>query len=240
MTTDITDADLTAYLDGEADAALTARIDAALTQDDELAARFAELSVDTSLLAEAFDLDRLAPPAYVPVEIPQAQSGPSRLVLPLAIAASFALGAIAVQFVRPAAPTWVDAVASYQALYVTETLSGTMQAPAISEGVFETVDETLGVDLRPAKDIEGLMFRRAQMLAIEGKPLVQMAYLDDQGRPFAFCAVLLGDGDEAILSEMNHGLAAASWVEDGVGYVLIGGDDVPGVTALSRALQQTL
>ena len=102
------------------------------------------------------------------------------------------------------------------------------------------MDETLGVDLRPAKDIEGLMFRRAQMLAIEGKPLVQMAYLDDQGRPFAFCAVLLGDGDEAILSEMNHGLAAASWVEDGVGYVLIGGDDVPGVTALSRMLQQTL
>lgn len=239
MTTDpvsITDAELTAYLDGEADQALLDRIDAALAQDARLAARLEALSVDMDVVRDALHLDRLDPPAYVPVDAFRA-AAPSRLVLPMAIAAAFALGAVLMQVTRPA-PTWVDTVASYQALYVTETLSGQKQDAAISEAVFQSADAALGIDLRSAVEIAGLEFRRVQMLAIEGQPLVQMAYLDEQGRPFAFCAVKLNDDEHAVLSEMSHGLAAASWVADGVGFALVGGEDVDAVTDLTSGLQR--
>ena len=96
------------------------------------------------------------------------------------------------------------------------------------------------MDLRPAVELDGLEFKRAQLLAIEGRPLIQMAYLDAAGQPFAFCAVRLDDADQSILSEMSHGLATASWVNDGVGFVLIGGDDVEAVTALTDGLRRSL
>lgn len=234
-----TDAELTAYLDGEADADLLSRIDAALEDDAGLADRMSDLSAGMDALVAAFDLDRLEPPAYVPVATTTAPQRMNRIAAPMALAASFVLGMVVMRILQPA-PNWVDTVANYQALYVTETLAGTAQSAEVSESVFETADASLGVDLRPATEIEGLAFKRAQLLAIEGRTLVQMAYLDAEGRPFAFCAVRLDDGDQSILSEMSHGLAAASWVEDGVGYVLIGGEDVDAVSAMTSQVQRSL
>lgn len=231
------DAELTTYLDGEADSVLASQINVALAEDEGLAARVAELSSGVDLLNDAFSLDHLSAPAYVAPASPKATR--SGIMLPLTIAASFALGAVVMQAFQPKTD-WVDIIASYQALYVTETLSRAVQAPALAENVFQTAQSALGVDLRAATEIPGLDFKRAQLLAIEGQTLIQMAYLDGAGRPFAFCAVRLDDGDQSLLSEMSHGLAAASWISDGVGFVLIGGDDTDAVTALSDSLRRAL
>ncbi|MEL6840821.1 MAG: hypothetical protein AAFP85_16155 [Pseudomonadota bacterium] len=233
----ITDDALTAYLDGEADASLTAQIKAALAEDTALATRLETLSIDKTVLQDAFALDALTAPAYQPQ--PSTTQSTPRWAFPAAIAASFAAGLVIMAALRPA-PTWVDTVASYQALYVTATLSGPTQSPAMAEAVLQEAEDLLGVDLRAATDVAGLQFKRAQVLAIEGEPLIQMAYLDQNGEPFAFC-ITSGDRATDVAGQMmSHGLATNAWVQDGVGYVLVGGTDLDVVSALSDVLQRQL
>ena len=233
----ITDDALTAYLDGEADATLVAQIDAALVEDTGLAARLEALSIDKALLQEAFAPDALAAPAYAPPQ-PAMQTAP-RWAFPAAIAASFVAGLLIMAALRPA-PTWVDTVASYQALYVTATLSGPTQTPDRAEAVLQQAEDLLGVDLRAATAVAGLEFKRAQVLAIAGQPLIQMAYLDENGEPFAFCVTGSGQAADVAGQMMSHGLATNAWVQDDVGYVLVGGSDLDAVTALSAGFQRQL
>lgn len=235
----ITDEDLTAYLDDAADPALSTRIETAISQDDDLAARLRALTVPMAALKDGFALPRLAPPAYKAPDMPAPTSAMSSAVMPLALAASFAVGMLLMTALRPAT-SWVDTVASYQALYVTETLRGATQTPDMSETVLQTAQDLLGVDLRGATHIAGLTFKRAQILAIDGKPLIQMAYLDADGTPFAFCVAGGVGADTGVVDAMSHQLATTSWVADGVGYVLVGGKDATTVRELSAELRQLL
>lgn len=232
----ITDDALTAYLDGEADAALTAQINAAVAEDETLDDRLAALSIDKDVLQDAFGLDALTPPAY----LPQRPDHNPRWVLPTAVAASFAAGLFIMSMALPATPDWVDRVASYQALYVTDTLSGPAQSPQRSEAVLQQAQDFLGVDLRAATRIAELDFKRAQILAIDGQPLIQMAYLDANGVPFAFCVTSADQSDRAVRQMISHGLATHAWVRGGVGYMLIGGQDLDATAAFSKELQQLL
>ena len=76
-----------------------------------------------------------------------------------------------------------------------------------------------------ARFVDCLDIRSAQMLGLEGKPLVQMAYLSDDKTPFAICITEVGSADYEPKSEPIEGLAAAHWVKDGFGYLVIGGKD---------------
>jgi hypothetical protein len=81
--------------------------------------------------------------------------------------------------------------------------------------------------------IQGLDFKRAQVLAIRQKPLIQMAYLDQSGTPFAFCITRVSEADRPLRLQQANDLAAASWVENGIGYLLIGGQDQDHVSTLA-------
>lgn len=246
---DLSDEALTAYLDGEADSDLSARIEQRIGDDAELSQRLAKLDDGKDKLVDALSLDGLeAPlmPAHLLSEEPVATTAralakpQSRLRLPMAMAASFVAGVLlmgtASHFVQPATSNWVEAVASYQALYVTETLASAPQADAQTEAVLAMVEAQLGVDLTFATQIEGLAFKRAQILGLDDEVLLQMAYLDADGVPFAFCITRTDEPDRGERTEMTHDLAATSWINDGVGYVLIGGQTVNQLEDLSAAL----
>ena len=247
----ITDDVLTAYLDGALEASVSAQIDAALAQDDALADRLAALDVPLDQLrdlmapavwnAPALPADVRHSPA--PFEMPEPANKPSKPVLarlwvPAAVAASFAAGLFIAPMFAPApsgaGPTkWVDAVASYQALYVTQTLDQTRQDAAATADILMQADANFDVVLDPATQIDGLDFKRAQMLGWNGKPLLQMAYLDADGTPMALCLTRVGAEDRGPTSSTSHNLAGVSWVKDGVGYYLVGGDDLGRVEDLS-------
>lgn len=237
--TPITDEELTAYIDGQADAALSARVNEARAGDTNIAARLDALAAPVDAIKAAYDLDELAPPPFPSKILDRAPGGIRRIVVPLALVASFAVGMLVMSALRPA-PTWVDTVASYHALYVTETLSGATQPSEISDAVLQSAQEALGVDLRPATTLPGLTFKRAQILAIDGQPLLQMAYLDADGLPFAFCVTLPGVADQDYQQRMSHDLATSSWIEDGVGYLLVGGDSFDRMADLSAQLRRQL
>ncbi len=245
----VTDEELTAFLDETLSQTDHARIEAALSEDPGLQRRLEGLHLPQGLLSRAYDLAAMDAPqmpaalraqvaaAASETEPPAAGAANTNkapgLLWPLTLAASFALGMVAMSIMQPSAPTdlaaakpgWVDTVASYQALYTTETLAGAAQDPAASRAILARAETLLGVDLTAALDIDGLSFKRVQMLAIDGAPLIQMAYLDDEGQPFAFCLTMRDAQDRDTLTKMSWDLATSSWIEDGVGFVLVGGAD---------------
>lgn len=237
-----TDAQLTGYLDDALSQDERASLEAALAADPALRQQLDQLRLPDGLLQNAFDVQTIGAPSMsasvlakmeaeakaTAPEVPKAANIDKRpgFFWPLALAASFALGMMVMPVLRPASTqNWVDTVASYQALYVTETLAGKLQSPEVTQTVLTRAENLLGVDLQGVLDIDGLTFKRAQMLSLDGAPLVQMAYLDAQGQPFAFCLTARNTDDQADQSRMSFDLATASWIENGVGFVLVGGQD---------------
>ncbi|ABG33483.1 hypothetical protein CEP88_09420 [Roseobacter denitrificans] len=239
----VTDEELTAYLDGELPPEKHAAVEAALRDNPSVQERLEGLRLPDGLLGQAFDLDALGGPAMPAAlhEKIKSTAAPSsantnkapRIIWPATLAASFALGMLVMSTLRPGPDAnWVDIVASYQALYVTETLAGAPQSREMTYSVLKRAQDEFGVDLEGVLEIEGLTFKRAQMLSLDGAPLIQMAYLDAQGQPFAFCLTPQKADDRGNQTRMSFDLATSSWVEDGIGYVLVGGQD----DALTRAI----
>ncbi|QUJ75701.1 hypothetical protein KDD17_12140 [Sulfitobacter albidus] len=234
-----TDEELGAYIDGEADADLRAAIEAARLSDPALDARLAQLEGVGNALRGAYDFDALDPPAYIAATQAPTALPLRRLAVPVGLAAAFVLG----MFVSPqpvTKPGWIDQVASYQALYVTQTLAQTPADNTQSIATLAGATQSLGVDLSPATTLAELDFKRAQMLGIGESPLVQMAYLDDAGVPFAFCITRVDGADRGVATSTSHALATASWVRDGIGYVIVGGDDEARAQQLAESLQTLL
>lgn len=231
----MTDERLTAYLDGELDADEQAQIEAALATSPELCKRLAALDVPVSELRDAFDRTLAAAPP--PPAFPAA---PRRAMAPwgAAVAAAALLGvALGGLLFRQPAPDWTDAVANYQSLYVTETLSAPPLPPQTQRMSVAALSGQLGVDLTPLIALEEIEFRRAQMLGIDGAPLVQMAYLADGTVPVAICVTPISGDDTSTRLERLFGMEAASWTANGHGYLIIGGDDAELIKALAEQVR---
>ena len=131
-------------------------------------------------------------------------------------------------------------MASYQSLYLTETVEQTTQDSDVALGVLADFQSRAGVELTAATAINGLDFRRAQVLGLNNKPLMQMAYLGDDGTPFALCVIATANADSDLSDRMAQGLAATSWVSDGVGYLVIGGGDPTRTRAFAEDMKAQL
>lgn len=85
-------------------------------------------------------------------------------------------------------PEWVRLVADYHRLYVRETItaSGHQDADVVSQQVSEKLRTKLSV---PSLEKQSIEFRRAQWLAIDNQPLLQLAYLPESGNPLAVCVL---------------------------------------------------
>jgi|GEM_PF-644138 len=235
----VSDEQLTAYLDDEMSDDMRARVEDALESDPQAQRRLERLKLPDGLLERAFDPKAMGvPPMPAALRdkldmtagpVPANSNKAPGYLWPMSVAASFALGMLLMTALRPATSgpeqiSWVDTVASYQALYVPETLSD-QQAPEITQRVLARAQNVLGVNLQAALDVEGLTFKRVQMLSIDSAPLIQMAYLDAQGQPFAFCLTKQSVEDQDQEVRMSFDLATSSWVENGVGFVIVGGQD---------------
>ncbi|MFK7834652.1 MAG: hypothetical protein AB8B60_00400 [Sulfitobacter sp.] len=238
------DETLTAYLDGELDVSEVRAVEAALATDENLSARLAALDLPLDALRRAMGpamLDAPEIPASLLVEPPRARMG---FAAPLALAASFVLGVGITTYMQPEpkAPAvgWLASVASYQALYVTETLSGATQDSASTTAVLTRAGAEFGVALDPATQIDGMEFKRAQILGFKGKPLLQMAYLTPDGTPLALCLVSTGNEDRGPKPTVMFDLAGVSWVRDGVGYFLVGGTDTDLLNTLTGEIRAAI
>jgi anti-sigma factor RsiW len=187
----------------------------------------------------------------------------------LGMAASFAAGFL----VRPAwffssgdddamFGPWVRTIASYQALYVRETVERGVDSPENITKVLQNFRLKLSSIDAAGKSAEqkdhgrkpgrssvqsdvnvpdlssaGLAFMRAQLLGYEGRPLIQMAYLPSRGKPAALCILPIGDASEgAVIAKRMENLSIATWQKEGLSYVLAA--DMP--LAEARAIGEKL
>ncbi|EBA16959.1 hypothetical protein RSK20926_08317 [Roseobacter sp. SK209-2-6] len=239
------DEELTAFLDGEADAALASQIEAALRTDPLLQQRFQALDIPLAALQEGFSTQSLQAPALPTGLLPEPQKTQAPMQMVAGFALAFGLGALSVFMLQPGAepvkaPGWKAVVASYQSLYTAETVAGAAQPLEVTTKVLAEFGSTHSVDLVPAQSVEGLEFKRAQLLGFKGKPLLQMAYIGPDGAPIAFCVTRSNGDNSAMQSESLAGMAAASWVENGVGYLVIGGQDQGFVDAVAADIRGRL
>jgi anti-sigma factor RsiW len=243
MTQLFSDETLTAYLDDELPPDARDALGAALEDDPLLRARLQALSLDRGALRMAFD--SVLPEAPAAPYLATAAPANRRVPLPaamLAAAACLCLG-LFIGFTRSdtAAPSpgsdWKLAVAQYQLLYVPETLAMTREATAQNLSNLPNLSQALGRDLSAAAQLDSLEFRRAQMLGLNGEPLIQMAYTSEGGVPFAICVTRVEGEDYAPVEGEIEGLAAAHWVRDGYGYIVIGGQDQSLVAGVAEELQ---
>jgi hypothetical protein len=228
-------------LDGELDKQEAAQIKAAAKSDGAVAARLDALAVPMKLLKLSMNPAVLDAPA-LPAHLAGAAPSPSRGIwVASAIAASFVIGVAVTNFMRPAPNTgWIATIASYQALYVTETLDGATQPSAETAQVLARAQDTFGVDLSEALSVAGLDFKRAQMLGLNGSPLLQVAYLAEDGTPMALCLKSVSGPDRGPKTTVMFDMAGVSWVENGIGFLLIGGGDTAKTEALSSGLAAVL
>ncbi|MEL6450425.1 MAG: hypothetical protein AAFQ19_04140 [Pseudomonadota bacterium] len=242
------DEELTAYLDGEAEDALRAEIDAALETDAALAAQLAALDIPmpaltgayAALLAEAPPMPAL-PNAPTPAPVPTRRWGwtwgfgtfATGLAAGAAVAVYTGLGVPA-----PEPKGWAAFVASYQSLYTAQTLANDMPDAAERAAQLATVSDALGFDLTDLPEAEGLSFRRAQVLGFRGKPLIQIAYLRADGTPVALCIIPAGPDEKPVRMGAAEGMDIARWNAPGFGFLLIGGDDAAPLAQEAETFRQ--
>lgn len=225
---DVSNEELVGYLDGELAADRAESIRRTLETDPALRERLDALKMDTQAVRAAFDdLLNQAPAGTFHT----APSVPARVIgRRSALVAASLLGAVALGFAAgrfsPSTETedWRMAVAEYQLLYRSDTLSHLVRQPDELERERARVVAKLGLDIAGSTlmNLEGLSYRRAQLLGFDDLPLVQFAYLDDDQQPLAFCVVPTTAADRPVENQNLKGLAAASWVSQGYAFLVIG------------------
>ncbi|SMX28166.1 hypothetical protein TRP8649_02281 [Pelagimonas phthalicica] len=241
MDKSLSDDILTAYLDGELDPVQSQQIEARLASDAALGRRLDALRLSTSDIQDAFDALLPTAPAVPPLPEQAPQSGARVAVIAAAVLGlGIALGAVWSPRSLPDVTDWKLAVANYQLLYVPETLAQSPPTPKQAQARLTELSKALGYDVSSAFSAADLNYRRAQMLRHEGEPLVQIAYLGDGDIPFAFCITPVSDTAHPLQVEMLSGLASAHWVQDGYGFLVIGGQALDRVSDIAQDLQSKI
>lgn len=132
---------------------------------------------------------------------------------------------------------WRQAVADYQVLFTTDSLTPDQGGGA----ALALASEQVGLALDPAtRAAAGLEFRRAQVLAFNGKPLVQLAYLGDDGIPVAFCIIASNKPEADVQYEVRNGLGIVHWIIGGYGLMVIGDLPEDRLNNIARDLRQSV
>jgi len=136
----------------------------------------------------------------------------------------------------PATRNWMEAVAQYVSLFTEQTLAGMpADAPSRDAGL-RRVSTALGINLSHEKlALPSLAFRGTQLLQLDGKPLAQIAFMSDSGKPVAICIIKTPRAPEAPAADRKQGLNIVHWIANGYGFMVIG--DVP-ADALQRMSQE--
>ncbi|KZL17255.1 hypothetical protein [Pseudovibrio sp. WM33] len=123
---------------------------------------------------------------------------------------------------------WRQEVASYQALYVKETIASLNRSEDELKQELAEASTAVGqqLNLSDLNDLEGLKLLRTQVLGHEGAPLIQIVFADPNGAPVAFCILKDTDAAGTIMQSTSlKGMASADWTGNGYRYLVIGGQN---------------
>jgi anti-sigma factor RsiW len=251
------DAILTAYLDGELDAAERAALEKRLLAEPQLKVRLDKLGRGGRAFGPAYDaLLAAAPEARMQAMLADlvakhgysaGRRGRSSWWSLPAIAAAvviFIAGGLAGYTVpllthkAPEQPGWRQVVAEYQGLTTSETLAAIPDNTSTMTQELSTIGAKLAIDLSPDKlALPDATLKRAQLFQFRGRPLVQLAYLSPDSGPMALCIIANGRPNEPPAFETREGFNIVFWTDNGRGYMLIGKQPRAALEAYAGTLQ---
>ncbi|MFM0739413.1 anti-sigma factor [Paraburkholderia xenovorans] len=132
---------------------------------------------------------------------------------------------------------WIKAAAGYQQLYTRDTvalLQPDTNTTAATVADIHHVDD-LAVQI-PDLRSQGLTFKRVQRLRFHDKPLVQIVYLPEKGKPVALCVLKEAKADSAPSAGSVQGMNVVAWRRGQLGYALIGEPGSVDLDALGKQL----
>jgi anti-sigma factor RsiW len=136
----------------------------------------------------------------------------------------------------PDVEPWVRMVSSYHSMYGRETVVDGGASSAQTVALKARLGQQLGLNLKiPDLEAEGLHFVRAQQLQFDGRMVLQMVYLPEQGLPIALCVTPAAAQPERVLT--LDGQQAVTWHASGWAYVLIGQMPAPQLERLRGQLK---
>ena len=245
MSVSFTNEDLTAFLDKECSPELAAKIARQLESDVELRNRIEKLKIDKDSLRDAFQ--EIAPRSASIHKLHAGQAPRAAAGFPIAkIAAGILVGAFlgaSAMYVSTSSDQqdWMEAVASYQALYTTDTLRFVDQDDAQLTSELARVSATLGKDINldDLQSFDTLNYQRGQVLSFANQPLIQLAFLTKDGKAVALCITkAAGVPDSGLNFSRLHGLEAASWSKGEYNYIIIGGEDKALISDAAKLFQE--
>ena len=248
----VDDTDLLAYIDGGLTPQRRAEVEAAVADSRMLAERLAAMRASALPYAAAFDrqsspqipqnlADHVSDLVRVSTSAstPAASRGRSRTWVGAAAAtlAALLICGGALKFGTGAPPSaWIRAVASYQELYVRETLS-TVAADAALTQTIVSDSRAAGVPVSiPDLRSNGLEFKRVQRLSFHDQPVIQIVYLPEAGNPVALCITREPQAREAPHFQQLGAMQAAVWHDGALGYVLIARNTHLDLVSLGRRI----
>lgn len=236
------DEELVAFLDGEDEFAPVEEITKALETDDELAKRLEALRIDTDKIAKSFGALKMGKmPELPPAPVANDNQGFGKMIAAsvLALAIGFGAGISTSQ----SEPDWRDYVAAYQALYTNTTLKDVASSQQEQQQELTQVASAIGknITLDKLNISPQLEYKRSQVLGYNGKPLVQIAFLDSMGQPIALCIIRSDEGKKLDLQmDSMEGMSTAAWSKDGYEYILIGGQNDALISRMASEFSSTI
>jgi anti-sigma factor RsiW len=249
---------LRAYVDGELSAAERSQVEAGVAQNQDLKLMVEALQASRLPFQTAFDSEPVVPMpetlasqlSHLSAVAASNQTPAQRWFVPhwaigAAIAASFIAGIV----LRPAMlevtghstaaalPQWVNAVASYQSLYVRDTVDRPADsADRAAATVAEFQAKTQTVITIPNLEARGFEFKRVQHLSFKNEPLLQIAYLPTKGKTGALCVMKNNSGNDSPVSATTvDSLSVVTWKRGNLDLVFVA--DMPLEQARAIGLQ---
>jgi hypothetical protein len=147
----------------------------------------------------------------------------------------------------PPRPAWLEAVAGYVRLFSGETFRAAPMAQAARASALATAERATGADLAAlVRAVPDLRLQRVDLLALNGRPLAQLAFLDEEDRIVAVCvlarpeAARVPPGSEAEARRPRrdriHDLDIVTWDIDRFGFLVIGGGGAEALEGLALRL----
>lgn len=240
---------LSAYLDGELDAAETAEVEARLESDPR-----ARVELDDMIQADAFAQEEFEKMLDEPVPFALAQQikntplepkvAPARPIWGT-LAASlvvFVLGGASGFLVRGAPEPvqtagWLADIADYHEVYASQGRHLVEVGADESDHIETWLGNTIGTPFSiPDLSAYGLTFEGGRLLVANAKPVAQLMYRLEDGTVVALCLQQSSRPNQEtpeFREQTINGFDFVSWTANGADYVVIGPGGQPGLTDMA-------
>lgn len=144
----------------------------------------------------------------------------------------------------PEAPGWRMSVAIYQRLYSEATFASAPVAPEANFATWNNAAPLFSLEPNVVNLPDGLELKRIQLLEVNGRPLLQIAFVVEGGRTVSLCIFPRGDGGGPPAPELVTGeildLNTVDWQDANNAFLLIGDADTAPMVEIAQSLADQL